>query len=77
MPNLCYPYGASITCVCDPRGSVYNCFPTDYKKGGQDMHSEGKKVDAQDKVDQRVEILLASTALVTVIALFLRFDANK
>ena len=28
---LCYPYGVSITCVCDNSGSVYNCYPTNYK----------------------------------------------
>ena len=28
---LCYPYGVTITCVCDNSGSVYNCYPTNYK----------------------------------------------
>jgi len=72
MPNLCYPYGASITCVCDPRGSVYNCFPTDYNKGEQGRHDESKNTLARGE-DKRTEILLASTALVAVIALFLSF----
>ena len=62
--------------MCDQRGSVYNCFPTDYNKGGQDRHSEGRKGVTHARVDQRVEILLASTALVAVIALFLRFDLH-
>ena len=28
---LCYSYGVTITCVCDNSGSVYNCYPTNYK----------------------------------------------
>lgn len=73
MPALCYPYGSSITCVCDPRGNVYNCFPTDYKgKQGNLNFGEGKKKVSSGE-DQRTEILLASTALVAVIALFLSF----
>jgi len=73
MPSLCYPYGSSITCVCDPRGSVYNCFPTDYKgkQGSLSIGEAKKKVSPEE--DQRTEILLASTALVAVIALFLSF----
>ena len=72
MPTLCYPYGSSITCVCDPRGNVYNCFPTDYKgKQGHGVLGEAKK-KVSLREDQRVEILLACTALVAVIAIFLR-----
>ena len=22
---------SSITCVCDPQGTIFNCFPTNYK----------------------------------------------
>ena len=32
---LCYPYGVTITCVCDNTGSVYNCYPTNYKNKHQ------------------------------------------
>ena len=32
---LCYPYGVTITCVCDNSGSVYNCYPTNYKNKHQ------------------------------------------
>ena len=79
---LCYPYGVSITCVCDNTGSVYNCYPTNYKgKGGGGSGSAAgsgtgdKLAGRAGKVgrgDQTVEIILATTALVTVIALFLR-----
>ena len=29
--NIKYQILSPITCVCDPRGHVYNCFPTDTK----------------------------------------------
>lgn len=86
MVSLCFPYGSPITCVCDPRGHVYNCFPTDTKggkmgsfHGGGDQRRQaelGGKIGAGRGMvveDQRTEIVLATTALVAVVALFLSF----
>jgi len=80
MVSLCFPYGSPITCVCDPRGHVYNCFPTDTKgkmasyrapeNGGG--NSIGGRTGGKGG-DQRTEIVLATTALVAVVALFLSF----
>jgi len=80
MVSLCFPYGSPITCVCDPRGHVYNCFPTDTKGkmasyrateagGGASI---GGRAGGRGG-DQRTEIVLATTALVAVVALFLSF----
>ena len=110
---LCYPYGVTITCVCDNTGSVYNCYPTNYKNKHQGhvgansqaqvrkhwclLHAshlrnsiilsqyphhvimfnavfqdERLAKSEKSRGDQTVEIILATTALVTVIALFLR-----
>ena len=63
----------SITCVCDPQGAIFNCFPTNYKRRPEqeartrDSSTQRSVVDT----DERVEVILASTALVAVIALFL------
>ena len=65
--------GVSITCVCDPQGAIFNCFPTNYKRRpeqearARDPSLQRSEVDT----DERVEVILASTALVAVIALFL------
>ena len=107
---LCYPYGVTITCVCDNTGSVYNCYPTNYKNKHQGhvgansqaqvrkhcclLRAASSKLNNIESIppschyalfqddrltkseksrgDQTVEIILATTALVTVIALFLR-----
>ena len=100
---LCYPYGVTITCVCDNTGSVYNCYPTNYKNKHNSHLTTNSAVQVSRVVyvdsripgcrivdtmcmlqddrlmkpeksrgDQTVEIILATTALVTVIALFLR-----
>lgn len=76
---LCYPYGVSITCVCDNSGSVYNCYPTNYKNkhsahiNNSPLQEERLAKTETGRSDQTVEIILATTALVTVIALFLSF----
>jgi len=77
---LCYPYGVTITCVCDNTGSVYNCYPTNYKNKhqghvGANSQAQDERLTKSEKSrgDQTVEIILATTALVTVIALFLSF----
>ena len=74
--SVCHPYGMSITCVCDTQGKVVNCFPTirtgvkgeevQERKGGR----KGEKSVAME--DNITEILLATTALVAVIAFFVR-----
>ena len=109
---LCYPYGVTITCVCDNTGSVYNCYPTNYKNKHQGHVGANSQAQVMKEIllliacsfvtlnsiesfltssslllsfqderltkaeksrgDQTVEIILATTALVTVIALFLR-----
>ena len=63
----------SITCVCDPQGAIFNCFPTNYKRRGEVTASREASIRrAEVDQDERVEVILASTALVAVIALFLR-----
>ena len=63
----------SITCVCDPQGAIFNCFPTNYKRRGEGTASREASIRrAEVDQDERVEVILASTALVAVIALFLR-----
>ena len=67
--------GVSITCVCDPQGAIFNCFPTNYKRRGEMTSSREasiRKAEVVTDQDERVEVILASTALVAVIALFLR-----
>ena len=66
--------GVSITCVCDPQGAIFNCFPTNYKRRGEVTASsrEASVRRAEVDHDERVEIILATTALVAVIAMFLR-----
>ena len=66
--------GVSITCVCDPQGAIFNCFPTNYKRRGEVTASsrEASVRRAEVDTDERVEVILATTALVAVIALFLR-----
>ena len=67
--------GVSITCVCDPQGAIFNCFPTNYKRRGEVTASSSREASvrrAEVDSDERVEVILASTALVAVIALFLR-----
>ena len=66
--------GVSITCVCDPQGAIFNCFPTNYKRRGEVTASsrEASVRRAEVDTDERVEIILATTALVAVIAMFLR-----
>ena len=65
--------GVSITCVCDPQGAIFNCFPTNYKRRGEVTASREASIRrAEVDQDERVEVILASTALVAVIALFLR-----
>ena len=64
----------SITCVCDPQGTIFNCFPTNYKLGN-DISQSGQTSNikkSQLEQDEKVEIILASTALLAVVALFLR-----
>jgi len=80
MVSLCFPYGSPITCVCDPRGHVYNCFPTDTKGKMASYRSpeagRGTSIGGRSGGrggDQRTEIVLATTALVAVVALFLSF----
>ena len=67
---VCYPYSKTITCVCDVQGVVINCFPT---KGGVDTEEE-LKTEGEEKYaggeDNITEIILATTALVAVIAFF-------
>ena len=64
--------GVSITCVCDPQGAIFNCFPTNYKRRGEVTASREASIRrAEVDQDERVEVILASTALVAVIALFL------
>ena len=63
----------SITCVCDPQGTIFNCFPTNYKLRNDISDSSSQNIKkSQMEQDEEVEIILASTALVAVIALFLR-----
>ena len=63
----------SITCVCDPQGAIFNCFPTNYKRRGEVTSSREASIRRTEvDSDERVEVILASTALVAVIALFLR-----
>ena len=65
----------SITCVCDPQGTIFNCFPTNYKLRN-DISDSGQSSNIQKshmEQDEKVEIILASTALVAVVALFLRW----
>ena len=65
--------GVSITCVCDPQGAIFNCFPTNYKRRAE-QEAKTRDPSTQRSVvdtDERVEVILASTALVAVIALFL------
>ena len=65
--------GVSITCVCDPQGAIFNCFPTNYKRRGEVTSSREASIRRTEvDSDERVEVILASTALVAVIALFLR-----
>ena len=48
---LCYPYGVTITCVCDNSGSVYNCYPTNYKNKQNNHFNSNSvqvRVDLQD-----------------------------
>ena len=67
--------GVSITCVCDPQGAIFNCFPTNYKRRGEVTASREASIRrAEVDQDERVEVILASTALVAVIALFLRWS---
>lgn len=75
MVSLCFPYGSPITCVCDPRGHVYNCFPTDTKGKMASYRAPevGGGRGGGKGGDQRTEIVLATTALVAVVALFLSF----
>ena len=66
--------GVSITCVCDPQGAIFNCFPTNYKRRPEQEARAQRDPSTQRSVvdtDERVEVILASTALVAVIALFL------
>ena len=66
--------GVSITCVCDPQGAIFNCFPTNYKRVAQfgELNKRNSINKAEMDQDEKVEIILASTALVAVIALFIR-----
>ena len=70
--------GVSITCVCDPQGAIFNCFPTNYKRVAQfgELNKRNSINKAEMDQDEKVEIILASTALVAVIALFLRWRSN-
>ena len=71
--------GVSITCVCDPQGAIFNCFPTNYKRVAQfgELNKGNKISKAEMDQDEKVEIILASTALVAVIALFLRWHNDQ
>ena len=71
--TVCYPYGRSIACVCRAHEQVVNCFPT-LEMERRRSEQERLQGDSRSKVvDNNTEILLAATALVAVIALFLRY----
>ena len=68
--SVCHPYGMSITCVCDKQGKVVNCFPS--MGEGMKGQVEGREERDLSMEDNITEILLATTALVAVIAFFVR-----
>ena len=69
MLGMCYPYSVTITCVCDSDNQVINCFPT---RGRGKQEGGGREKMSLARRDNITEILLATTALVVVIALFCR-----
>ena len=74
--SVCHPYGMTITCVCDAQGKVVNCFPT-IRTGvkGEEVQERkgGRKGETSVAMEDNItEILLATTALVAVIAFFVR-----
>ena len=74
--SVCHPYGMTITCVCDTQDRVVNCFPSLEKgvKGEvEGREGGGRKEKSLSMEDNITEILLATTALVAVIAFFLRY----
>ena len=64
---------AHILTFCD-KTVVFNCFPTNYKRVAQfgELNKGHNLNKGELDQDEKVEIILASTALVAVIALFLR-----
>merc|ERR1712013_448916 len=74
--SVCYPYGRAIACVCNSHDKVVNCFPTlEMEKKREVVGRQGSMAMnmARDMKDNHTEILLAATALVATIALFLSF----
>ena len=73
--SVCHPYGMSITCVCDKQGKVVNCFPSmgEGMKGRLEGREGGGREERDLSMEDNItEILLATTALVAVIAFFVR-----
>ena len=74
--SVCYPYGRAIACVCNSHDKVVNCFPTlEMEKKREVVGRQGSMANnmAREMKDNHTEILLAATALVATIALFLRY----
>ena len=74
--TVCYPYGRAIACVCNLHDQVINCFPTlemEKKRGVVGRQGSMAMDKFREMKDNHTEILLAATALVATIALFLRY----
>jgi hypothetical protein len=72
---VCHPYGMTITCVCDTQGKVVNCFPSmgkEVKGQVEEREVRGRGESSLVMEDNITEILLATTALLAVIAFFVR-----
>ena len=73
MLVVCFPYSQEITCVCNTQEQVVNCFPT--RIGEDTLEEKTSRVDDRmelDINDSNTEVLLATSALVAVVAFFLR-----
>ena len=82
MSALCYPYGGSISCMCDNRGRIYRCVAQvdTIHNVGQDpdpvldqtlVHDSPS--DPSQTLDERTEVILAATFLVLVVLTFVAF----
>lgn len=48
---FCHISGVTITCVCDPQGSIFNCFPTNYKSVSDHLANQRDKLSIRAASD--------------------------
>jgi len=70
MINLCQPYGAEITCLCEEQGAtVLRCFLTEQTEGGGRLAAPSPPAACNRPGDPSTELILAGAIALLVLLL--------